>query len=149
MYQDHLTAVKDSFQQAAAQRGVQELADEMMSTFFEQHPEATAFFDGFDLKTIAVRKYCIVRDAVLDVLQCPDYSETSLSEEVFRHQVHNVKDREYYFALSDALAQTIKTTLGNNWTAEMGESWDDALAGLRHNVDLAVREHLPAVESST
>jgi hemoglobin-like flavoprotein len=142
MYHDHLKVVNETLAQARGRRSLQDLGDEMLQLFLEQHPEAISSFEGFDLKALAPHKFCKVSDALVDVLKFPEYSESSLSEEVFRHQIYDVKDKEYYFALADALVATIRNTLADVWDLEMEESWADTISGLHHNIDLAAREHL-------
>jgi hemoglobin-like flavoprotein len=142
MYKSHLELVLQSIELARAQRKLEALAEHMFAIFFERHPEAVAFFSGFDLAEVGTFKFCKISDALVDVLKYPDYSKTSVSEEVFRHQVHDIQDKEYYFALADAFVQTIKDTLAQEWTARHEEYWNDTLTGLKHNIDIAAREHL-------
>ena len=142
MLDDHLQIVEDSIRQARERRSLDALASEMFELFFECHPEAEDRFHGFDLKEVRPFKFCKLADAVVDVLKYPDYSRTSVSEEVFRHQIHDIKDKEYYFALADTFAATIKSTLGTDWSDRHEECWNDALAGLKHNVYIAAQEHL-------
>lgn len=142
MYYDHAKLIEDSIAQVRARRSLDDLAASMFKKFFHRHPEAEAFFTGFDLAEIGPFKFCKVGDAMIDVLKFPSYSESSLSEEVYRHQVHDVRDKEYYFALADAYVETIKETLGDDWTGQHTECWHDTLSGLRHNIDMAAKEHL-------
>jgi Globin len=141
MYHDHLQAVKATLTEARARRDLQAMGDEMLQIFLTQYPEATATFEGFELDYIARHKFCKVADALVDVLEYPDYSGTSLSEEVSRHQIYDVQDREYYFALVDALVTVVKSSLGDDWDEKTEESWADTVSGFRHNIDLAFREN--------
>lgn len=142
MLDDHLELVEQSIASARELRPLSELADKMFELFFKAHPEADVFFEYFDLKEVGPFKFCKVGDALVDVLKFPDYSVTSISEEVYRHQVHEVTDKEYYFALADAYVGAIKWALADGWTAKHQEYWHDTVAGLRHNVVLAAEEHL-------
>lgn len=83
---------------------------------------------------------------MIDVLKYPDYAQSSVPEGVFRHQVRDVVDKAYYFALADAFAETIKSALGPNWSPRHEEYWKATLGGLKHNVYLAAQEHLPESE---
>lgn len=142
MYNDHLQLVEQTLQSARESASLQQLAEVLFATFFERNPEAEAFFEGFDLAEVGPFKYCKISDALVDVLKYPDYSRTSVSEEVYRHQIHDVKDRHYYVALAEAFVDTLRKTLADNWTAHHDEVWNDTLGGLKHNIDLAAREHL-------
>jgi len=137
-----LQVIENSIAQARDLRSLDELAGNMFENFFACHPEADACFDGFDLTKVGPFKFCKVSDALVDVLKYPEYSETSLSEEVWRHQIHDVRDKEYYFALADAFVETIKSTLAEIWSDEHEECWNDTLGGLKHNVDMAAKDHL-------
>ncbi|MBT4521877.1 MAG: globin [Halieaceae bacterium] len=144
MLDNHIQVVEDSINQARNLKSLEELAEALMTNFFTRYPEAEACFQGFDLREVGPLKFCKISDALLDVLKNPDYSQSSVSEEVWRHQIHQVKDKEYYFALSDVFVETIKSTLGDAWSAVHEECWNDTLGGLKHNVTLAAKEHLAA-----
>ena len=142
MYNDHLQLVDQCLQRARQKRGLEALAESMFATYFKRNPEAVAFFGGFDLLKVGPFKFCKISDAMIDVLKYPDYSRTSISEEVYRHQVHEVRDRYYYIALAEAFVDTLRETLAEEWTPHHDEVWQDTLGGLKHNIDLAAREHL-------
>ena len=143
MFDDHLLVVQESIQQARNLRSLDELAAALFERFFNRHPEANLFFEGFDLQQVGPLKFCKISDVFLDVLKFPSYSESSVSEEVWRHhQVHEVQDREYYFALAESYVDTVRATLGDAWSSSHEECWSDALMGLKRNVDLASSEHL-------
>ena len=95
MYAGHLQVVKQSLAAARDRCHLSVLAADMFSEFFEHHPEAQPIFAQFDLEKIGPLKVCKIADALVDVLQTPNYSETSLSEEVYRHHIYDIKDKEY------------------------------------------------------
>lgn len=142
MYADHLQVVKQSLADARERCHLSVLAADMFREFFERHPEARDIFVPFDLEKIGPFKFCKIADALVDVLEYPEYSETSLSEEVYRHQIYDIKDKEYYFALVDAFVHAIKRCLGDDWSTEYDECWNDAVSGLQHNVVLGLQEHI-------
>lgn len=51
--------------------------------------------------------------------------------EVMRHQVYGLKDKEYYFGLIDALMESVQGVLGDEWTEEMAECWSDVTIALK------------------
>jgi hemoglobin-like flavoprotein len=142
VYQTHLQVVKKSLADVRHQKPLNQLAQDMFKYFFERHPEAREIFAPFDMAKIESYKFCKIADALVDVLEYPDYSETSLSEEVFRHQIYDIKDKEYYFALAESLVQAIKNTSGESWNEELEECWADAIAGLKHNIVSGICEHV-------
>lgn len=143
MLDNHLDIVESTLKEAEKRKGTPQLASMMFDRFFEQHPEATAFFEDLDMKDVRRIKYWRVAEALVDVLKFPDYSESSLSEEVYRHRwVHEVRDREYYFAMAEALVDTLRQVLGEDWTARHEECWRDTLGGLKHGLASAAQEHL-------
>ena len=148
MVEQHLQVVKGSIEQARSLSSLDELARTLFERFFERHPEANLFFEGFDLNKVGPLKFCKISDAFVDVLEYPGYSESSISEEVWRHQVHSVRDREYYFALAESFVDTVRTTLGEAWSESHEECWNETLMGLKHNVGLAAQEHLSQVGGS-
>lgn len=147
MLEDHLQLAEGSIKRARELQSLDELAANMFTLFFARYPEAEQCFNGFDMKAVAPFKFCKVSDALIDVLKYPDYARSSVSEEVFRHQVHDVRDKEYYFALAESFVETIKSALAGDWTPRHDECWNDTLGGLKHNVYLAAEEHLPGGES--
>jgi hypothetical protein len=71
----------------------------------------------------------------------PDYSESSISEELWRHPVHEVQDKED-FALAECYVATIGDTVGEAWSTSHETCWSETLIGLKHHVHLAASEHL-------
>lgn len=142
MYEAHAISIQDSVNQATALKTVPELAALMFEKFFNQHPEAQEFFKPYKLEELAPRKFRLLVETLIDTLKFPDFAEGRLNEEVYRHLVHNVRDREYYFALMDALMQSIKQVLANDWNNTYEEHWQEANTGMRHMIDLAAQEYL-------
>lgn len=142
MFAGHLQIVETSIAKARELRSLDELAAQMFVFFFAQHPEAKACFEGFELEKVGPFKFCKISDAFVDVLKFPDYSKTSVSEEVYRHQIYDIQDKEYYFALAEAFVETVKSALGTRWSVSHEECWSDTLSGLKHNISLAAKEHL-------
>ncbi len=140
--QRHIDLVKDSINQAQKIRDVESLSEEMLSRFFVIFPEAEEIFAPFDRKKVNMTKFYRVGEALLDVLEHPQYSETALNEEVYRHKTYNIKDKEYYFVMADTYVQTLKSTLQDSWTAEHDEVWSDTLNALKHNINLAAKQLL-------
>lgn len=142
MYEAHAISIEDSVKRAVSIKPVSELAGLMFAHFFTQHPEAQVFFQPYKLDELAPRKFRLLVETLLDTLNYPDFAEGRLNEEVYRHLTHNVRDREYYFALMDALALTVEQTLADQWNKQYQEHWREANSGMRHMIDLAAKEYL-------
>lgn len=138
----HLALVKSSIKQAQEIRDIESLSEEMLDRFFTIFPEAEEIFAPFDRKKVNMTKFYRVGEALVDVLEHPQYSETALNEEVYRHKTYDIKDKEYYFVMADTYVQTLKSTLKDNWTSEHDEVWNDTLDALKHNVNLAAKQLL-------
>jgi len=139
MYQQHIAAVETSLAQAKEICSIEMLADTMFKIFFDKYPEARKYFADYDLSKLASVKFNIIVVTVIDTLKYPDYAENYISEEVFRHTIHDLKDREYYFALIDALIQSLKETLAELWSPQLEQDWTEAVAIMKHIIDREIK----------
>jgi hemoglobin-like flavoprotein len=139
MYQQHIEAVENSLAQAKQICSIEMLADTMFRIFFDKYPEARRYFADYDLSQLASVKFNIIVVTVIDSLKFPDYADNYVSEEVYRHTIHDLKDREYYFALIDALIQSLKQTLAEQWTPQLEQYWTEAVASMKHIIDREIK----------
>ncbi|CAH0991640.1 hypothetical protein SIN8267_01749 [Sinobacterium norvegicum] len=140
MYQHQAEIVDASIKRAKERCNANQLALQMMTTFFQHFPETAEIFAPFDLNKVSLIKFCKVGDALLDAVKHPDYSVTATEEELYRHLTYNVRDTGYYFGLIDAYVATIQTALGNEWTSAENEAWQDTVAGMRFNINQASQQ---------
>ena len=141
MFQQHIITIKSTLAQAIEKKPVTELASQLFQIFFAKHPEAEQYFADYDMAELGPRKLRILTDHLLDTLEYPDFAEGRIDEEVFRHLIHSLRDREYYFAMIDALIECIKTTLASEWNRDIETHWIEASAGMKHMVDLGAKKH--------
>lgn len=142
MFQQHITSIKKTVAQATEQLSVDQLAEQMFALFFQQYPEAQTYFADYDLSELAPRKFRLLVDSLLDTLAYPDFAQDRLDEEVFRHLTHNLRDREYYFGLLDALIHCLKANLAHQWSETDEEYWREAVTGMMHMIDEGVKNHI-------
>jgi hypothetical protein len=135
MYQDHIKAIEYSLAQAKNISSIDALSAKMFSLFFEQFPEARGYFKDYDLTKLASVKFNIIVTTIIDTLKYPDFADNYISEEVYRHTIHDLKDRVYYFALIDALIDSLKLTLEQQWSDELQTYWTEATSGMKHSID--------------
>ena len=68
----------------------------------------------------------IIFNFLLDVVAHPNYADGQITEEVIRHQVYGLHDKEYYFALVDCLYYAVKEALPESeWNADCEQAWND------------------------
>ena len=89
---------------------------------FAQHPEMEPLFVGD--KTGAARGEMLTRviEAVLDFIDQRAYADHLIQCEVITHEGYGVP-REIFGTFFETLAATLRELLGEDWTAEIDESW--------------------------
>ena len=142
MYQQHVISIKETVKYASEQHTVKQMAEQLFADFFSHYPEAQTYFADYDMAELGPRKFHILIDSLLDTLQYPDFAEDRLDEEVFRHLIHNLRDREYYFALLDALYRCIHNNAKHQWQPHNTEHWLEAIAGMKHMIDQGAKNHI-------
>lgn len=132
--------IEQSLEAAESKVGAQALARDFFERFFKLYPETQSYFSQTDISSFGPKKFRYISEFIIDIYRHPNYAEGNLSEEVLRHQMYGLVDKEYYFALLDALQQSIQDALGEAWTPSLNETWNDANAALRHTINTAVSE---------
>lgn len=149
MYQEQIAGLKDSISKATQQHSIDYLSEKMFAIFFEQYPEAREYFKDHNLSDLGEWKFQLIAEIIVDGLEYPRFANRYIDEEVYRHlRAHNLKDKEYYFGLIDAVYETVKTTLHSEWNENYDEYWRDAIAGMRHIFDGALKENIRPVTAS-
>ena len=78
----------------------------------------------------------------MDVVEHPDYAQIHITQEVIRHQVYGLKDKEYYFALVDCIHYAVKQALADEWSSQEEEVWSDIALAFKGIIREAASEFL-------
>ncbi len=132
MYETHLNILGASIERAIDKVGEDVLAAELFRRYFERFPETRErYFHGTNIDYFGVRKFRIIRDFLIDTLKYPNYAEGNMCNEVMRHQVYGLQDKEYYFGLIDALMESVQAALADEWSDDIAECWSDVTIALK------------------
>lgn len=123
--------LKRSLEQAEAKESKAVLADRFFRHFFERFPETQEYFSETDISKFGPEKFTIISQFLLDMVRHPDFAEAELTDEVRRHLAYGLKDKDYYFALIDALEQTIRESFPGSWGEQQAESWHDVSLAMK------------------
>jgi hemoglobin-like flavoprotein len=140
MYDHHIAVIEGSIQRGIEKVGLDALSANMFKQLFEQFPETASMFDVESLEGFAPEKFSIITELILDSFRHPEYAESTIQNEILRHHMYELYDKEYYFTLIESVKNCIQVALGDEWTPEMQECWDDAIAGLQGLIQKATRE---------
>ena len=131
MFEQHCVVIEKALARAEELEGMQQLSERFFEIFFEQYPQTLQYFEGTDIPQFAPRKFQIIITFFIDVMKHPDFADGELTDEVRRHIVYGLSDKEYYIALIDAIELVIREALGDEWTDELAEYWNDAALGMK------------------
>ena len=129
--ENYYRQMQDCLARAEQRVGQERLAATFFAHFFEHFPETMNYFADTDISKFGPRKYRIISTFLLDMIRHPDFAEAELTDEVRRHQDYGLKDKDYYFALIDALQLTVKEALDDEWTVAMEECWQDVSMAMK------------------
>lgn len=141
-YQQAGKLIAENIQAAEQSIGLEALSADFFQRFFTQYPETQDYFSETDIGSFAPKKFRYVSEFMIDIYSHPNYAEGNLAEEVIRHQIYGLSDKEYYFSIMDALHASVKAALGKNWNHQNEEAWLDATAALRSTIANAVTDLL-------
>lgn len=141
-YQQAGRLIAQNIQAAEQNIGLTALAEDFFQRFFEQYPETQNYFSDTDISSFAPKKFRYVSEFMIDIYSYPNYAEGNLSEEVIRHQIYGLSDKEYYFSIMDALHASVKAALGSQWSDDNEEVWINATTALRHTISKTVTDLL-------
>lgn len=140
--QRYIENIEQSYQTAQNKVGEAKLAEDFFDRFFTTYPETQQFFSNTNLDYFGSKKLNYIYNFFADVLKHPNFAEVHLSQEVMRHQMYGLKDKEYYFMLIDSLVATIKNNLNEDWTNDMEESWEAVSQALKAIIQQAANDYL-------
>lgn len=103
---------------------VPRVAHTFYQRLFELEPAAKALFRSVN-HDAQVEKLTLSISTIVASLDDPETLIPHLSQLGRQHQAYGVTDRNYE-VLGDALLGTLRTTLGNDWTAELHDAWVEA-----------------------
>jgi len=139
---EYVKTLEESFQKAEDKVGVEELSMRFFGRFFETFPETSDLFKGTNIDYFRKFKMRTIFVFFIDIVKHPNYAEAHIAQEVMRHQMYGLTDKEYYFALTGCLLEAVKSTLGDEWTEEYETAWNDILLVFRGLVSQAVDSYL-------
>lgn len=117
--------LEQSFDLAVDRVGIEALSETFFTRFFATYPETQRYFVGTDLPYFRRKKLKIIVDFLVDIVRHPNYAEGQITQEVIRHQMYGLKDREYYFTLLACLQMAVQAALGDDWTPATEAAWNE------------------------
>lgn len=135
---DYVQLIESSYKKALDKVGVEALSAKFFEPFFKRFPETASVFKGTNLEYFSKFKMNVIFNFLIDIVKHPNYAEAFVSQEVMRHQMYGLKDKEYYFNLGSCFQEAVKDTLGDEWTEEMEVAWNDILLAFRGLIGEAV-----------
>ncbi|HEY9033126.1 MAG TPA: globin domain-containing protein [Pseudomonadales bacterium] len=123
--------IQQALMLAEQRQGIEMLSEAFFGHFFATYPETREYFRDTDIRKFGPEKFRIVSSFLLDIVRHPDFAEVELTDEVRRHLAYGLKDKAYYFALIDALEQSVREALQQDWEGEMAESWHDVTLAMK------------------
>lgn len=139
---DYVSLLEQSFALANEKKGSDLLADQFFEQFFSTYPETLKYFEGTDIDYFKTKKLNIIFNFIRDIVKSPNYAVGHISQEVMRHQMYGLKDREYYFTLIESLANIVKQAVGNEWHDEYETAWNDTVTAFKSIVAEAVEAYV-------
>lgn len=139
---EYVKFLETSFQKAVENVGIEELSTRFFSRFFETFPETNNLFKGTNIDYFRKFKMRVIFDFLIDIVKHPNYAEAHIAQEVMRHQMYGLQDKEYYFTLAACLLEAVKSALGDAWTDEDESAWNDILLVFKGLVSEAADAYL-------
>lgn len=102
-----------------------EFVKDFYGNFFKLAPDAEALF-AVDMN-IQRRKLLVSLTTILDSIENEQFNRSYLSYLGMKHQLdYNVLE-EHYPYFEQAMMETLKKALGDEWTADVEEAWAEAV----------------------
>lgn len=140
MYTHHIDTLRKSIAIGLRNQGIEKLTAPLFNALFERFPETQNAFDAKSLESFAPQKFKLVSELIIDTFAHPAYAEISIINEIVRHQMYDLKDKEYYFTLAESVEFCVKKACADDWDEDMQECWQDAITAFRGLVINAIRE---------
>lgn len=127
----YAVVLESSFARAVEKLTIETLSANFFAQFFDTYPETQEFFKDSDMNYFSRKKMKIIFEFFVDIVKHPKFAEDYMAQEVMRHQMYGLRDREYYFTLVACLQNAVKNALGDEWTDEMESTWNDVMLAFR------------------
>lgn len=125
--EEYVKVLEASFKRAEDKVGVEALSTRFFGRFFETYPETGALFEGTNIDYFRKFKMRTIFNFLIDIVKHPNYAEVHIAQEVMRHQMYGLQDREYYFTMASCLLEAVKSAASDEWTDEEESAWNDIL----------------------
>lgn len=138
----YIKLLDSSFNRAKEKIGNDALGELLFKKFFATYPETLKYFKGTDVSYFRGKKLNIIFSFIIDIIKHPNFAEGHISQEVMRHQMYGLTDKEYYFGLIDCLSLAVKEVLESEWTPAHEEAWNDTSMAFKSIVGEAAEAYL-------
>jgi methyl-accepting chemotaxis protein len=132
----NVALLRSSFQAIAPR--ADDVARRFYARMFAVYPQVRPLFAGTDPDAQRSKLMASVA-AVVALVDRPDELEPVLQQMGARHEDYGVQAHQYEYVCASMLA-TLAETLGEGWTAEVAQTWSDAL---RHVSDRMIADQRP------
>lgn len=131
MYESHYQALERALARVEEKVGLQALSERFFALFFALYPQTLGYFSTTHIPSFAPRKYRAITAFLVDTVKHPDFAEGALTDEVRRHIIFGLVDKQHYFALIDTLEVLMREVLDDEWTPELQEYWEDVSQAMK------------------
>jgi hemoglobin-like flavoprotein len=131
-----------SFNKAADKITIEKLSKNFFDKFFSIYPETQDFFKQSDMNYFSRKKMKIIFEFLVDIVKHPKFAEDFMAQEVMRHQMYGLRDKEYYFTLAGCLQEVVKEALEDEWDPETESVWNDVMSAFKGFVSDAAEIYL-------
>ena len=135
---EHLEVIQSTYKRSIDLIGIESLSKIFFDNFFETYPETIKFFNGTDTAYFGPKKLSIIFEFLTDIIKHPNYAEGQITQEVIRHQMYGLADKEYYCTLIDSLHYSVKLTLNHEWNNQCESVWNDITLVFKGHVSASV-----------
>lgn len=142
MLDPHFLLIEKTINRAYEKKGAAVLSQLFFERFFSHYPETRQFFKTTDIPSFGPKKIRYISDFLIDTVKHQDYAATQIINEVMRHQVYGLRDKEYYYMLLDAFHESVRECLQEEWNDEMESCWSDVVLGVKSQVYEATKDFL-------
>jgi hemoglobin-like flavoprotein len=122
-----LNPIEDSFELAASRCA--DLTPLVYQRLFNQHPETRAMFRSQGSELVMGSMLALTIEAILDFAGERRGHFRMIACEVASHDAYGTP-RELFIAFFAVIRGTLRNLLGDEWSAEMAQAWDQQLVAI-------------------
>ena len=119
--------IEQSFELAAAR--CTDLTPLVYQRLFKEHPETQTMFRSQGSELVKGSMLALTIEAILDFAGERRGHFRLIACEVSSHDAYGTS-RELFIAFFGVIKDTLRDLLGNEWSAEMAQAWDQLLVGI-------------------